>query len=152
MIYSVGLTPSEVSFVKITDINPDRMTIFISSSKGDKNRDVILSEKLLDLLRKYFRERKPKYWLFEGVNNKQFPKRMMQKAFQKAVIASGITHQATLTILRNSFSVHMLDKGIDLRYVQKFLGHKSIRTTTRFLKVANQSFKKIKSPLDDLDI
>ncbi len=104
LIYSAGLTPSEVQYIKIQDIDSKNLKIFICSATRKKDRYVILSQKLLLLLRKYFIEEKPVYWLFENSPKKQYSKRTMQKIFQNAVKESAIIKTATLTILKNSFA------------------------------------------------
>ena len=152
LIYSAGLSPSELIYLKITDINSDKMKIFVSSAKGDKDRFVILSEKILNLLREYFKKYKPREWLFESKPGQQYSKRNLQKAFKTAVDKSEITKPATLSILKNSFAVHLLEKGVDVRYIQKMLGHKHSKTTMRYLRVSKRDLSAIKSPLDSLDV
>jgi len=153
LVYSAGLTPSEITYIKVDDIDSKKMQIFISSAKKeDKGRFAILSNKLLNLLREYFKEYKPKYWLFEGNGGKQFSKRTMQKIFQNAVMKSGIKKRATLIILKNSFAVHLIEKGVDIRYIQQLLGHKNSKTTMKYLKVSKRDLNAIQSPLDNLDI
>ena len=152
LIYSAGLTPSEVTYIKIDDVNSDKMQIFISSARGNKDRFVILSKKLLNLLRKYFVQYKPHKWLFESKPGKQYSKRKIQKSFKNAVKKSGITKPATLTILKNSFAVQLIEKGVDIRFVQQMLGHKHSKTTMKYLKVSKRDLSIIKSPLDNLEI
>jgi len=152
LIYSAGLTPSEVTYIKVKDIDSEKMQIFISSAKGNKDRFVILSKKLLDLLREYYKQYKPHEWLFEKSIGIQFSKRTMQKVFQNAVRKSRVNKPATLTILKNSFAVHLIEKGVDIRYVQQILGHKHSKTTLRFLKVSKRDLSVIQSPLDNLDV
>jgi len=152
LIYSAGLTPSEVTFIKINDIDSHKMQIFITSAKGDKDRFVVLSKKLLNLLREYFKKYRPQKWLFENSLGKQFSKRTMQKIFQNAVKESNINKRATLTILRNSFAVHLIEKGVDIRYVQQMLGHKHGKTTMKYLKASKRDLRVIQSPLDSLDV
>jgi integrase/recombinase XerD len=152
LIYSAGLTPSEVTYIKVEDIDSDKMQIFISSARSNKDRYVILSKKVLILLRKYFKQYKPKEWLFENYSGKQFPKRTLQKIFQDAVMESNIKKKATLTILKNSFAVHLIEKGVDIRYIQQMLGHKHSKTTMKYLRVSKKDLSAIKSPLDSLDV
>ena len=152
LIYSAGLSLSEIQYLKPEHIDSKNMKIFISSAKGDKNRFVILSEKILDLLRKYFRNYKPREWLFESKPGIHYSKRNLQKAFKAAVKKSGIIKPATLSILKNSFAVHLLEKGVDVRYIQKLLGHKHAKTTMKFLRVSKRDLHAIISPLDNLDI
>lgn len=134
------------------DIDSEKMQIFISSAKGIKDRFVILSKKLLDLLREYYKQYKPKKWLFERSIGVQFPKRTIQKVFLNAVKESGINKSATLTILKNSFAVHLIEKGVDIRYIQQMLGHKHSKTTMKYLKVSKRDLSVIQSPLDNLDV
>lgn len=152
LIYSAGLTPSELTYLKIADIDSEKMRIFISSATGDKDRYVILSDKILKLLREYFKIYKPREWLFESTPGLRYSKRKLQKAFQIAVQKSGITKLATLTILKNSFAVHLLERGIDIRYIQQMLGHKHSKTTMKYLRVSKRDLKAIQSPLDNLDV
>jgi site-specific recombinase XerD len=152
LIYSAGLTPGEIQYLKPDQIDSGNMKIFISSAKGEKDRFVVLSDKVLNLLRDYFRRYKPQEWLFESRPGKQYSKRTLQKAFKAAVQKSGLTKPATLSILKNSFAVHLLERGVDIRYIQKMLGHKHSKTTMKFLKVSKRDLKAIQSPLDSLDI
>jgi len=152
LIYSAGLSPSEVTYLKIANIDSNKMKIFISSAKGDKDRYVILAEKILNLLREYFKMYKPTEWLFESKPGQRYSKRSLQKSFQIAVKKSGIIKPATLSILKNSFAVHLLEKGVDVRYIQQMLGHKHSKTTMRYLRVSKRDLSAIKSPLDDLDV
>jgi site-specific recombinase XerD len=152
LIYSAGLSPSELTYLKIKDIDSDKMKIFVSSAKGDKDRFVILSERILNLLREYFKTYKPQEWLFESNPGLRYSKRNLQKAFQIAVKKSGITKPATLSILKNSFAVHLLEKGVDVRYIQQMLGHKHSKTTMKYLRVSKRDLSAIQSPLDSLDV
>ncbi|HHE39351.1 MAG TPA: hypothetical protein ENL20_12390 [Candidatus Cloacimonetes bacterium] len=152
LIYSAGLTPSEVTYIKVKDINSGKMKIFISSAKRDQDRFVVLSKKLLDILREYYRKYNPQKWLFESYPGKQYSKRKLQKSFQSAVRKSGISKPATLTILKNSFAVHLIEKGVDVRFVQQMLGHKHSKTTMKYLKVSKRDLSVIQSPLDNLDV
>ncbi len=90
--------------------------------------------------------------LFENYPEVQYSKRNLQKSFQIAVKKSGITKPATLTILKNSFAVHLLEKGFDVRYIQQMLGHKHAKTTMKYLRVSKRDLSAIQSPLDSLDI
>ncbi len=152
LIYSAGLSPSEITYLKITDIDSSKMKIFVSSAKGKKDRFVILSEKILRLLREYFKIYKPYEWLFESKPGQQYSKRNLQKAFKAAVDKSGIIKPATLSILKNSFAVHLLEKGVDVRYIQQMLGHRHSKTTMKYLRVSKRDLSAIQSPLDSLDV
>jgi site-specific recombinase XerD len=152
LVYSAGLSPGEIIYLKPGDIDSVKMRIFISSATGKKDRFVVLAEKVLVLLREYYKEYKPKKWLFESYPNKQYSKRELQRSFRNAVLKSGVSKTANLTILKNSFAVHLIEKGVDIRYIQQMLGHKHSKTTMKYLRVSKRDFKMITSPLDNLEI
>ena len=152
LIYSAGLSLSELTYLRVKNIDSKNMKIFISSAKGDKDRFVILSEKVLKLLREYYKINKPKEWLFESKPGMRYSKRNLQKSFQIAVKKSGVTKPATLSILKNSFAVHLIEKGVDVRYIQQMLGHKHSKTTMKYLRVSKRDLSAIRSPLDSLDV
>ena len=107
---------------------------------------------MLELLRKYFKEFKPKIWLFEGLEGGQYSKRSVQNIFKKSLQKTHINKIATVHTLRHSFATHLLEKGEDLRYIQKLLGHKSSKTTKVYTYITKQGMGMIKSLLDNLDI
>ncbi|MCK4359505.1 MAG: tyrosine-type recombinase/integrase [Candidatus Cloacimonetes bacterium] len=152
LIYSAGLRLTEVVHLKISDIQSDRKQIFIRSAKGNKDRYVILSDIILNLLRRYYKEYHPKEWLFEGRSGEKFSKRVIQKIFKAAVIKSGVNKPATIHTLRHCFATHLLEHGTDLRYVQHLLGHKNLKTTERYTHVSKNAIDRIKSPLDVLKL
>jgi integrase/recombinase XerD len=152
LIYSAGLRRGELINMKISDIDSDRMVIFISGGKGKKDRITILSEKLLRLLRAYFKEYRPKVWLFEGPPGEPYSSSSLQKVFGSAVQKSGVRKNATLHTLRHSFATHLLEAGTDIRYIQALLGHNSSKTTEIYTHVTHKALGKIKSPLDNLDL
>ena len=152
LIYSAGLRLTEVVHMRISDIHSDRKQIFIKSAKGNKDRYGILSETIIELLRKYYKEYKPRFWLFEGKPGEQYSKRKIQRALKNAVEKTGIKKKATIHTLRHSFATHLLEHGTDLRYIQELLGHKSSRTTEIYTHVTNFAKTKIVSPLDNLDL
>lgn len=149
-IYSGGLRMSEVLNLKINDIDSDRMIIKIRQSKGAKDREVMLAEKLLSLLRVYVAEYKPTDFLFEGQKGGKYSSRSVQQIMKKALKKAGIKKNATAHTLRHSFATHLLESGTDLRYIQEFLGHKSIQTTEIYTHVTNVGKSNVKSPLDTL--
>ncbi|MFC2118960.1 tyrosine-type recombinase/integrase, partial [Bacteroidota bacterium] len=152
-IYSGGLRISELINLKITDIDSKRMQIRVRNSKGNKDRITLLSPNILDLLREYYNNYKPKLWLFEGPGGKKpYSKRSIQEIFKKAKSKTRIKKHATVHTLRHSFATHLLEKGTDLRYIQVLLGHHSSKTTQIYTHVSNRSLNIIKSPFDDLII
>jgi site-specific recombinase XerD len=151
-IYSAGLRISEAINLKISDIDSSRMAILIKSGKGKKDRNCILSEKLLVILREYFKLYKPKVWLFEGQFGEQYSARSIQNIFRKACIIAKIIKVATVHTLRHSFATHLLERGTDLRYIQELLGHSSSKTTEIYTHITHKGMEQVKSPLDHLDI
>lgn len=153
MAYSAGLRVSEVINMKLKDIDSDRMQLFIERSKGKKDRYVNLSPIVLDVLRKYIQlsDPKPTIYLFEGqVPGSMYSARSAQKIFQMARNNAGIKKDVTFHSLRHSFATHILEKGIDIRYIKDILGHFNIKTTERYLHVKREQLINIISPLDDI--
>jgi len=150
--YSAGLRLSELTNVKIKDIDSERMQIRIEQAKGRKDRYSILSHTLLDVLRKYFIAYKPKIWLFEGATGGQYAKRSIQLIMQDSVKKAGIIKKVSVHSLRHSFATHLLEGGTDLRYIQSLLGHGSSKTTEIYTHITTKGFDQIKSPLDKLNI
>jgi len=149
-LYSGGLRRSELINLKITDIDSRRMLIRITQSKGKKDRNTLLSEKLVQLLRDYYRWYKPKYWLFEGQGGGQYSATSIESIFRKALNKSQIKKHATPHTLRHSFATHLLEQGINLRYIQEILGHSSTKTTEIYTHVSSKQLTKIQNPLDKL--
>jgi len=147
-IYSGGLRISEVVNLRIEDIHSDDGYIFIKGSKGKKDRQTILSNVTLDLLRKYFLLEKPSYWLFEGAHGGQYSQSSIQKIFRRAVKAANVNPWATVHTLRHSFATHLMMQGSSTRQLQALLGHNSSKTTEIYTHVMNISNKTIVSPLD----
>lgn len=152
--YSAGLRVSEVVNMKISDIDSDRMQILVERAKGKKDRCVTLSPVLLDILRKYIQVNRPvpKVYLFEGQGTPgtMYSARSAQKIFQMARHKAGIRKEASFHCLRHSFATHILEKGIDIRYIKELLGHFNIKTTERYLHVKRDQLVNIVSPLDDI--
>lgn len=151
--YSAGLRVSELVNLKLNDIDSKRMQILVQRAKGKKDRYVNLSPVLLDILRKYLAEYKPrpKEYLFESEQTHTcYPARTVQQVFANAKQKAGIKKEVGIHSLRHSFATHLLDKGTDIRYIKDLLGHFDIKTTERYLHVSNQRLVNIVSPLDDL--
>ena len=152
LAYATGMRLQEIINLKIKDINSARMVINIIRAKGKKDRQVILSEKLLIQLRKYFTIYKPKEWLFEGKPGKQYGYRTLQDVFTNARNKSGVNIKGGIHTMRHSFATHLLENGTDIRLIQELLGHNSIKTTIRYTHVSKALIQKLKSPLDELDL
>ncbi len=151
--YSAGLRVSEAVALKISDIDSDRMQIFIQNAKGKKDRYVMLSPVLLDILRNYMITSRPKAgeYLFEGtVAGMPMSTRQAQHIFQEAREKAGISKKLSFHSLRHSFATHLLENGVDIRYIKDLLGHFSITTTNRYLHVKKEQLVNIQSPLDEL--
>lgn len=148
MLYSGGLRLSELLNLRVYDIDSDNMIIHINKSKGNKDRKVMLSEKLLAELRQYYKSFKPKEFLFEGQKGGIYSSKSVQAIVKNAASKANIKKKVTPHILRHSFATHLIENGTDMRYVQDLLGHGSIKTTEIYNRVTDVTKSKIKSPLD----
>jgi len=152
LIYSAGLRVGELINLKLYDIDSSRKQIRIRQGKGKKDRVSLLSPNILKLLREYYKEYRPKEWVFEGQFGGQYSAGSIQAVFRRAKGAAGIKKNATVHTLRHSFATHLLERGTDLRYIQELLGHQSSRTTEIYTHVTEKGFKNIVSPFDNLDL
>lgn len=151
LIYSCGLRRSELLNLRLNDIDSKRGLVIVRKSKGRKDRVTPLSEKILLLLRDYFRAYQPKEWLFEGQGGKgSYDERSLALVLKQALVKSKINKPVSLHWLRHSFATHLLENGTDLRYIQEILGHSSSKTTEIYTHVSNKSIQKIVSPFDTL--
>ncbi len=149
--YSSGLRVSEVVKLKAEDIDSKRMLIHIKGSKGRKDRYSLLSESALKTLREYWKQYKPTKWLFPGPDKERhITVRTAQRVFEIACSRAEIRKEITIHGLRHSFATHLLENGIDLRYIQELLGHKSSKTTEIYTHVSTKDFTRIKNPLDQI--
>jgi site-specific recombinase XerD len=151
-IYSLGLRSGELRSLRIRDLDGDRSVITIYSAKGKKDRQLMFPEKLRQLLRTYYIQYRPKEYLFEGQSRDQYSRTSMQKILKRSLHKAGITKKATLHSLRHSFATHLLEDGVDVRIIQKLLGHNSIKTTMIYTHVARDSLVSVPSPLESLDL
>lgn len=150
LCYGMGLRVSEIVNLKITDIDSKSMQVFIERGKGKKDRYVNLPVTILEQLRVYFLEYKPKKYLFEGQYDDQYSTRSAQKVFSDALKKAKINKAVGIHGLRHSFATHLLEAGTDIAFIQELLGHKDIKTTLRYTHISKQTIKKIKSPLDNI--
>jgi site-specific recombinase XerD len=140
---------SEVVQLTPTDIDSQRMVIRVEQGKGQKDRYVMLSPKLLEILREWWRLQKPKPWLFPGnIPGRYITSDAVELACREAYRASGIRKPVTPHSLRHAFSVHLLEQGTDVRRIQLLLGHRSLATTARYLKIATSQVCSTTSPFD----
>ncbi len=151
LIYACGLRRSELLNLKPGDIDSKRGLLLVRRSKGYKDRLIPVSEKIIEMLREYYRTYRPAVWLFEGwQSGNQYSPTSLQKVLKQSVRKAGIRKPVTLHWLRHSYATHLLESGTDLRYIQELLGHKSSRTTEIYTHVSVSSIQKIRSPFDDL--
>lgn len=152
LIYSAGLRLGELIALRLADIQPQNSRLFVRSGKGDKDRCTILSDKAYQHLKEYLELFQPIEWVFEGPSGGPYSERSVQEIFVQAKRRSMVNPQATVHTLRHSFATHLLEKGVDLRYIQELLGHSSSKTTEIYTHITHKGWNKIKSPLDSLSI
>ena len=151
--YACGLRVSEVIALKIEDIDSKRMLVHVRQGKGQRDRLVPLSRRLVDVLRVYWSVFRPKVWLFPGIKpDTHVSTRAVQRAAVLAFLRAGITKRATLHTLRHSFATHLLEAGTDIRVLQSLLGHFRLSTTQLYNHVTRQQVTATKSPLDLIGI
>jgi site-specific recombinase XerD len=147
--YAGGLRISEAVHLMPTDIDSQRMVIRVDQGKGRKDRYVMLSPKLLGTLRDYWRATRPKDWLFPGdIPGRPITRGAVEDACQTARQHSGIRKPITPHSMRHAFAVHLLESGTDVRTIQLLLGHRSLATTARYLRIATSKVCSTSSPLD----
>jgi site-specific recombinase XerD len=152
-LYGTGLRVSEALHLRVPDLDSQRMMIRIEQGKGHRDRYVPLSPKLLEVLRTYWRKQRPQPWLFPG----QFPNQPLRREAVRDAIAraserAGLKKQISPHSLRHAYAVHLLDAGTDLRKIQLLLGHRSLSTTARYLRLATTAVCATTSPLDLLPL
>ena len=148
-IYAAGLRVSEVTRLKTSDIDSHRMCLRVEQGKGQKDRYVILSQKLLVHLRRYWEDYRPRYWLFtDRQRTRHLPISTVRAVCKQARIDSGIRKPVTPHSLRHCFATHLLEAGTDLRTIQILMGHRSLSTTAIYLRVAIPNAQDVCSPLD----
>lgn len=158
LAYGAGLRASEVVYLRVSDIDSERQVIRIEQSKGRKDRNAMLSDDLLALLRAWWRLGRekgvmlPGGWLFPGQNPvNPMTARQLSRIFHGAKEAAGIDKKVSLHTLRHCFATHLLEQGVDIRVIQILLGHKKLETTARYSHIANTTLKAVKSPLEYLE-
>lgn len=152
LIYSCGLRVGELISLRIRDIDSDRMVIHIHHSKGAKDRVVPLAPSALDLLRHYYKAYKPKEFLFNGESSLSYSVTSLRAIFRAAIKRTNITKNCTLHTLRHSYATHLLESGVNLRYIQELLGHRSSKTTEIYTHVSSDDCRKVISPLEKINI
>jgi len=146
MAYGSGLRLSELAQLRVNDLDLDELTIHIKLGKGKKDRISVIPARLKNDLNSIIAVKSPDDYLFVSERGGNLTTRTIQKIFTQALNKSGVKKAATFHSLRHSFATHLLENGIDIRYVQELLGHANIRTTQIYTHVTNPGLKKIKSP------
>ena len=147
--YAAGLRISEAIHLRPNHIDSRRMVIRVEQGKNQKDRYVMLSPKLLDILRSYWKTQRPKEWLFPGAYpGRPITRSAIENACQRARPLAGIAKPVSPHSFRHAFAVHLLETGTDVRKIQLLLGHRSLATTARYLRIATNKVCSITSPLD----
>jgi site-specific recombinase XerD len=134
--------------LKVKDVCLAELMIHIKDAKGNKDRITLLPEKLIGDVEKLIANKKLNDYIFPSERGGKLTERTAQKVFETALKKAGIKKEATFHSLRHSFATHLLENGVDVRFVQELLGHANIRTTQIYTKVTNPMLRKIKSPLE----
>jgi integrase/recombinase XerD len=149
--YGAGLRAAEVVSLKISDIDSKRMIVRVEQGKGRKDRNVMLSTSLLELLRTWWRTARPEGWLFPGQNPvNPMTTRQLNRACHAAAQAAGIDRDVSPHTLRHSFATHLLEQNVDIRVIQVLLGHAKLDSTALYTRVATKTIQRVMSPLDQL--
>ena len=150
ILYSAGLRISELLNLKPGDISESRFMIRVRQGKGRKDRYTLLSKQLMKKLAEYNRLYRPKVWFFERRPGEPFTESIISKRLKAAALEAGITKRIYPHLLRHSFATHLLEQGTDIKIVKELMGHNNIKTTERYVHIADTFKSNIKSPLDDL--
>ena len=151
--YGAGLRVSEVVALKVSDLDSQRMTLRVEQGKGQRDRYVMLSPQLLELLRDWWRAARPQAWLFPGQNPvNPMSARQLVRAVHAAAQAAGIAKRVSPHTLRHSFATHLLEQNVDIRVIQVLLGHAKLETTALYTRVAVNTIRDVKSPLERLGV
>jgi integrase/recombinase XerD len=150
-IYAGGLRVAEVTHLLVSDIDSQRQVISVRQGKGRKDRQVMLSPKLLEVLRIYWKSYRPKLWLFPGESpERPVSSETVWRVCSQAGEAAHLSKPISPHTLRHCFATHLLEEAIDLRRIQVLLGHRNLKTTARYLHVSNLAVRTTVSPLDRL--
>ena len=154
LVYSAGLRLHETVFIKPSAIDSERMLVHVVQGKGKKDRNTILSPKALDLLRIYYKIQRPKTFLFEAQGRKgvNLSGRTLNTIVKNLAAKAGINKRVSFHTLRHCFATHLLEQGVNIRLIQEFMGHNSIKTTSGYIHLANLQASGVRSPLDSMDI
>jgi site-specific recombinase XerD len=148
MIYSAGLRISELLNLKLCNIDIDRRQIVVKNSKGRRDRNIILAKSFIPLMQNYLMSYEPKYYFVEGKLGQKYSAESVRAFLKRSCISAKITKRVTPHTLRHSYATHLLENGIDLRYIQELLGHAKPETTMIYTHVSKKDLLNIESPLD----
>lgn len=148
MLYSTGIRRNELINLRIKDIDFEKNVVYIRNGKGRKDRITILGEEMKNLLNSYLDLHKPNYWLFEGAGRKKYSSGSIRNILSNASERAGLKQVVTPHMLRHSFATHLLERGTDIRFIQKLLGHSKLETTSIYTYVSKKSLANITSPID----
>ena len=155
-LYGTGLRREELSRLKLTDVDSQRMVIHVRQGKGNKDRDVTLSPRLLEVLRAYWRWRKPKIYLFPSYQSRRREQPISAKtvwyAVREAARRAGIKKKVSPHILRHSWATHLLERGTDLKTIQVLLGHVDLESTTIYLHLSQRHLQAVNNPIEGLPV
>ncbi len=152
MIYSCGLRRSEVTNILLADLDRDRSVLHIREGKGRVDRIVPVSSKVWDKLDEYVDGFKPVKYLFEGQSGGRYSVESVYRVFKAALNRAGIRKEVGVHSLRHSYATHLHESGLDIRYIQELLGHKSTRTTEIYTHVSRRNLIQVRSPIEDIDV
>jgi integrase/recombinase XerD len=152
IIYSCGLRRSEVTNIRLTDMDHERNILHIREGKGMVDRFVPVPDKVWVKVEEYTRAYKPREYLFEGQTGGRYSSESVYHVFKEAMFKAGIKKDVGVHSLRHSYATHLHENGLDIRYIQELLGHKSSRTTEIYTHVSRRNLIQVRSPIDDLDV
>ena len=150
LMYCCGLRISEGLNLKVTDIDSERMVLIVRSGKGNKDRHIPLPRRTLELLRAYWREYRPKTWLFTTLDGRQMADHSVRYFLKKARRDSGIQKRISPHTLRHSYATNLMAQGVDVRVIQVLLGHRSLKTTTIYLHMTTSVMRSAQDAINDL--
>lgn len=152
MIYSCGLRRSEVTNIRLADLDRERGILHIKEGKGRVDRIVPVSEKVWQKIDEYISSYGPREYLFEGQTGGRYSSESVYRVFKDALLKAGIKKDVGVHSLRHSYATHLHESGLDIRYIQELLGHKSTRTTEIYTHVSRRNLVAVRSPIEDLDL
>jgi len=152
LIYSCGLRRSEVVNIKLTDLETERGILKIREGKGNKDRMVPIPKKVWEKIAVYIKSYNPKEYLFEGQAGGRYSVESVYSVFKRSLRLAGIQKDVGVHSLRHSYATHLHEGGLDIRYIQELLGHKSSRTTEIYTHVSRRNLFAIRSPIEDMEL